>query len=496
MTAKPNLLFIMSDQHAPRVTGCYGDKIVRTPNLDKLAERGVTFDNAYSPSPLCVPARMSLLTGRHPSSQECWTNSDPLASDIPTTSHSLGAAGYRPRLVGRLHSIGPDQMHGYAERRVGDHSTNWVGGVAHSLGVLSDTQGPFQLSLERAGGGQSSYEVHDHDVTAEALTMIDELAAIRETGEEDAFSLNVGFMLPHQPYVADPDLVNDYLERIDDPRWPQPATEEDHPYLLWWREKTGIDGSVDRQKIRNARAAYYALVETFDTMVGKVLDRLKVTGLADNTLIIYTSDHGDQIGERGLWWKQTFYDDSIKVPLILSWPGVLPANERRDQIVNLIDLAPTMLEAMGAPALPEIDGRSFWTVAKDPTANWKNETFAEYCVDGMAAWASGLTSQQRMIRAGKWKLIYYSGHRPQLFDLDEDPGEIRDLAESPEHAAVREKLTARVLENWNPVDIDAVMATRRRRKEILSKWSHETKPPDTHRWQIKMEDNWLSESPA
>jgi arylsulfatase A-like enzyme len=101
-----------------------------------------------------------------------------------------------------------------------------------------------------------------------------------------------------------------------------------------------------------------------------------------------------------------------------------------------------------------------------------------------------------MIRAGKWKLIYYSGHRPQLFDLGEDPGEIRDLAESPEHAAVREKLTARVLENWNPADIDTVMATRRRRKEILSKWSHETKPPDTHRWQIKMEDNWLGEPPA
>ena len=135
MTDQPNILFIMSDQHAPRVTGCYGDEIVRTPNLDKLAAKGTTFDNAYTPSPLCVPARMSFLTGKYPSSQNCWTNSDSLASDLPTTAHSLGAAGYKPKLVGRLHSIGPDQMHGYEERFVGDHSTNWIGGFAHTMGV-------------------------------------------------------------------------------------------------------------------------------------------------------------------------------------------------------------------------------------------------------------------------------------------------------------------------------------------------------------------------
>ena len=133
-----------------------------------MAARGVVFDNAYTTSPLCVPARMSFLSGRHPCRQNCWTNSDPLASDIPTTAHALGAAGYRPIPVGRLHAIGPDQLHGYVRRKVGDHSTNWVGGVPYSLGPLAKTNDPYRESIERSGPGQSSYQLHDRDVTAAA----------------------------------------------------------------------------------------------------------------------------------------------------------------------------------------------------------------------------------------------------------------------------------------------------------------------------------------
>ena len=146
-----NLLFLFSDQHARHVTGAYGDPIVETPALDRLAADGVTFDNAYTTAPLCTPARMAMLTAQYSYRIGCWTNSDVLASDIPTHAHSLGAAGYRPTLIGRLHSIGPDQLHGYADRLVGDHSTNWPGGHAHSLGVLERTNEPFRISIERAG---------------------------------------------------------------------------------------------------------------------------------------------------------------------------------------------------------------------------------------------------------------------------------------------------------------------------------------------------------
>jgi choline-sulfatase len=201
--SKPNILFLMSDQHTQKVTGCYGDRVVQTPHLDRLAQRGVVFDNAYCPSPICTPSRMSLLTARWPSSQSCWTNADMLASDIPTYLHALGAVGYRPALVGRLHSIGPDQLHGYAEREVGDHSSNWIGATTHDMGVLNRTNDPFRTSLERSGMGQSSYELHDVDVAQAACDWLQRYANRAKAGTpEHPFALGVGLMLPHQPYVA------------------------------------------------------------------------------------------------------------------------------------------------------------------------------------------------------------------------------------------------------------------------------------------------------
>ncbi len=493
MAERPNILLIFSDQHTQRITGCYGDPVVRTPNLDRLAARGVVFDNAYTPSPLCVPARMSFLSGRHPCRQNCWTNSDPLASDIPTTAHALGAAGYRPILVGRLHAIGPDQLHGYVRREVGDHSTNWVGGVSHSLGPLAKTNDPFRESVERSGPGQSSYQLHDRDVTAAALEVLDELAAARKSGEGEPFALTVGYLLPHQPYVARPDLFAYYADKVGLPEIPLDSLGEEHPVHAAWRQHSGIEDVPEADCLR-ARAAYYALVEEFDEMVGQLLDRLAALGLDQNTLVIYVSDHGDQIGERGLWWKQTFYDESAKVPMILSWPGVLPEGERRNQLVNLVDLAQTMVEAAGAPALPAADGRSLLGVARDPGRPWIDETFSEYCTDGMSAWTGAEPVRQRMIRSGRWKLCYYDGARPQLFDLEADPRETRDLAGNPAHAELRAALEARLLADWDPEEIARVMAERRRDKELLRDWSRAVQPPDIHRWRVRSEDNWLAEA--
>jgi choline-sulfatase len=483
--SRPNLLYILSDQHTQKVAGCYGDTLQPTPNLDRLAARGVTFDNAYTPSPLCTPARMALLTGRYPSRQSCWTNSDALASDIPTFAHAMGAAGCRPTLIGRLHSIGPDQMRGYAERLVGDHSTNWVGGHAHSLGVLDKTNDPFRVSIERSGPGQSSYEVKDRQVTEATLDWLDR----QRPGEP--FCLSVGYLLPHQPYVCAAEDFRCYQGKVELPALPVPNDE--HPYLHWWREHTGSLDLSDEDVIR-ARTAYYGLVTSFDRMIGAILDRLEARGLADNTLVIYVSDHGDQIGERGLWWKQTFYEESVKVPLVMAWPGVLPEGERRAQVVNLIDLGPTMLEALGAPALPNAQGRSFLEVAKDAATPWLDETFSEYCTDGMAPWAGTQPVQQRMIRRDRWKLVYYHGHRPQLFDLEDDPAELNDLATDPRHASLCDALTGRVLADWDPDAIAGHMAERVANKRLLQAWARAVNPPESYRWPIKMEDNWLEQA--
>lgn len=486
---KPNLLFIFSDQHTQKVMGCYGDPIVETPNLDRLAARGVTFDNAYTPSPLCTPARMSLLTGRYPSGQACWTNSDALPSDIPTFAHGLGIAGYRPTLVGRLHAIGPDQLHGYLDRRVGDHSTNWIGGYPHSLGPLDKAAEPFRVSVEKSGPGQSSYEVKDRDVTAAAVDVIGELGAAQARGDDQPFAITVGLMLPHQPYVcadADYDL---YDGRIGLPDLPQPGSE--HPYFAWWRSHTNTEHVPDDQVIRS-RTAYYGLVTSLDRMIGRILDALEAGGLAENTLIIYSSDHGDQLGERNLWWKQTFYDDATKVPLILSWPGQLPEGVRRQQVVSLMDVGATMLDAAGGAPLPRSSARSLLPVGRDDDAPWVDETYAEYCTDGMARWTGPTPVQQRMVRTRRWKLVYYHGARPQLFDLEADPDEMHDLAEDPRYTGVCDTLSAKLLAGWDPDRIAATMARRRADKTVMQDWARAVQPGESFRWQVKVEDNWLS----
>jgi choline-sulfatase len=490
MSKRPNLLFLFSDQHAFQVTGCYGDKIVETPNLDRLAREGVTFDAAYCPSPICVPSRMSMLTARHPSAQDCWTNDDFLVSDRATWPHALGAAGYRPILIGRLHAMGPDQLHGYAEREIGDHSPNWGGIARHDMGVLNETNDPHRTSVIRSGSGESVYEVKDRDVTRAAVACLDRLGAARKGGDDQPFALTVGFMLPHPPYVATKEDYARFADMVQPARLARGPAGQEHPWLAWWRNNRGID-EVPADDAMRARIAYYALTYRLDAMIGEVLAALQRNGLAENTLIVYSTDHGDQIGERGLWWKHTFYEESVRVPLIMSWPGQIPQGERRRQVVNLVDLAATMVDALGAPALPHAQGRSFLNVARDANAPWHDETFSEYCTDEVPVWTGGMAVRQRMLRSGDWKLIYYHGYRPQLFNLAADPDELRDLGDDPAHAAIREQLLARLLADWSPDAIDARMKQRRRDKDLIGAWARGTKPASTFIWQTRPDQNRL-----
>jgi choline-sulfatase len=490
-TDRPNIVFILSDQHASNVLGCYGDDIVQTPNLDRLAAEGVVFENTYTPSPICVPARMSLLTGRYPYRQSCWTNSDALNSDIPTTAHALGAVGYHPTLIGRMHAIGPDQLHGYARREIGDHITDWYGGFAYSLGVLDKAQRPFKESLVKSGPGQMSYELVDREVTKNSLAYLDEIAEKRKNGNNAPFSLNVGYMLPHQPYVADPEIYKLYEGKVPPPKLSRPEEEGDDTYLAWWRAQTGLNEVSEEDEIR-ARTAYYALVDTMDREIGKVLDKLEELDLLENTLIIYSSDHGDQLGERDLWWKQTFYDESAKVPLIMKWAGELKSGERRDQIANLVDVSATLVDAGGHAPLPGIDGKSLLPVARDGDAEWSDTTYSEYCTDGLLAWSGGRVLQSRMIRQGQWKFNYYHGCPSQLFDLKNDPNEMRNLADDSNHQEIKNKLEAQLLAGWNPEAIDEYIQARNKEKAVLKAWAQSVKPADTFRWETKMEDNWLA----
>ena len=482
MTPK-NLLFLFSDQHAAHVMGCAADPHAITPALDGLAGRGVRMANAYCPSPICTPSRMSMLTGCHPSSQDCWTNDDVLASDRPTWLHALGAAGIRPGLVGRMHSVGPDQMRGYVWREVGDHSPNYPGVSWHDMGVLQGTNEPTPESLVACGAGQSAYEVKDHDTTAAALNALDRLAA---SGEK--FAMTVGFMLPHAPYVAARRWVEHFLNVLPPPAIPVEICDTD--WIAWWRHNRGIEDVPERQS-RLARAAYWGLVAVLDEMIGQILDRVDALGLSDDTLIVYASDHGDHVGERGLWWKHTFFDESVKVPMILSHPSLAPGT--RDEVVSLIDLTATMLDAMGAAPLPDADGRSFWPLLTSGRQDWDHTVFSEYCTDAVPAWTGGRAVQQRMLRQGDWKLHYYHGEPARLYDLANDPQETTNLAGDPECAARAAQMLALLLDGWDPDAISEHMIKRRTNKNIVANWAGQLNPQSTHLWPLDPDMNWLED---
>lgn len=489
-TNKPNILFILSDQHAFNVIGSYGNKIIRTPNLDELANNGVSFDNTYTPSPICLPARMSLLTGKYPFRQNCWTNSDSLASDIPTLAHSLGSVGYYPTLIGRLHSIGPDQMHGFASRKVFDHSSDWYGGSEYSLGVLDKAQRPFKESILNSGAGQMSYEVLDREVTSQTIKFLKKFKAEQKNGVEKPFALQVGFMLPHQPYVAKKELFDYYKNKVGPPRLKK-TQSGNNDWLDNWREKTGLNEIKEDDEIR-ARAAYYALVETLDSFIGQIIKTLKDNDLLENTLIIYASDHGEQIGERDLWWKQTFYEESVKVPLIMSWKDKLPCNERRQQILNLVDLTATIVNAGQGIELPNIDGKSFLNTAINNNHKSKNETFSEFCMDNSLSWSDTKEPHlSRMIRSDDWKFVYYHGYNNQLFNLKNDPDEMNNLAGLKEYSKIETKLINKVLKDWKPSKIKKTMDSKINTKKILKAWAQSVQPPDKYKWETKPEDNWL-----
>ena len=386
-----------------------------------------------------------------------------------------------------MHSVGPDQLHGYAERLVGDHGPNQPGGKGVDHGELAGTAGPGRVSLHLSGHGQSAYQVHDEDVTAATVDYLNRVGVAKRAGQAaEPFSLSVGFMLPHQPFVARLQDYRYYYENITPPQTPEPFGDHLHPHIKLWRQACEIE-EVSAEETRRARAAYWALVHRMDALIGQIVAALRENDLEENTLVLYTSDHGEQVGEHGLWWKQTFYEDSVKVPAILAWPGHLPAGTRCDRVISSLDLNATMLDALGCPALPHSRGRSLLPLLADPqNAAWDDVAFSEFCQD--AAGAGGPFPDegifQRMIRRGPWKLNYYHGQPCQLFNLQDDPRECCDLAADPAHQETLTALKAEILDGWNPDWIAARLAALRADRSILSAWGRTVQPPDQCRWKL------------
>eukprot|EP00904_Undaria_pinnatifida_P002336 jgi/Undpi1/12102/HiC_scaffold_41.g14075.m1 len=404
----------------------------------------------------------------------------------------MGAAGYRPVLIGRLHSLGPDQLRGYTERLVGDHESNYLGGSGTDRGYLQGTNDPERISLERSGAGQSAYQVHDEVVAAAAVDHLNQVGIARRSGGSDEpFNLTVGFMLPHAPFVARREDYQLYEESVPLPAKPRPFAAEQHPFLRWWRQATEIE-AVTEAETRRARAAYWGLVTRVDALVGQILRALEENGLVENTLIVYTSDHGDMLGEHGLWWKHVFYEESVKVPLIMSWPGRIPAGQQCDRVVSALDVNATILAAIDAPPLPHSEGRDFLSLVdgREVPEDWEDIAFSEYCSDEFAP-AGGC--YQRMIRQGDWKLVYYHNQPGQLFNLADDPEEMVDLANDSAAKTMLDAMTERLLSDWNPETVRTTMAAKKLDANLLKQWAHKTQPEDVCRWDLKPEMNYLDD---
>ena len=441
-----NVLVIMSDEHNRKVMGAYGHPVIRTPNLDALARRGARFTNAYCNSPICVPSRASFATGRYPHDIESWDNAAPYVGQARSWAHPLREARHRVVSIGKLHYRSDDDDTGFEEQRLSMHVMEGVGDLRGNL--LREPQPLRRLARSKlvdVGAGESEYNRYDWAIADEAVKFLGSEAATQSR----PWAAFVSFISPHFPLIAPQRYIDMYPpESVVLPQ--QYALDErpHHPVLDALRTAFDVADEFDEMTVRRALGAYYALCTFMDEQVGRVLDALTASGVADDTLVLYTSDHGDQIGEHGLWWKYTMYEGSVGVPLLLSGPSV-PHGAVVDAPVSLVDVYPTICDVFALdphPADAGLRGASLMPFARGERSD-ERVIFAEYH-------AMGSITGSFMLREGRYKLIYYAGYRPQLFDLAADPDELVDLGSDPAYADVRNRCERHLRAIADPDDLD------------------------------------------
>jgi choline-sulfatase len=423
-----NVVFIMSDEHSRRVLGAYGNKVVHSPNLDALAAAGTLFEKAYCNCPICVPSRASFATGRYVHAIGHWDNAFPYRGTPPSWGHRLHQTGHRCDSIGKLHYRGSDDPNGFDNEILALHVLEGEGDIPGMLRRPPPTRDSTRQLAGDAGAGESTYLQYDRSIRDEAIRWLADAARARP---QRPWCLFISFVCPHFPLVAPPEFFNLYdLAKLPMPPLRDPSEFPDHPVLRMLREVQNYEDHFrDEEHVRIAVAAYYGMVSFLDDNIGRVLRALDETGLADDTLVVYTSDHGDNLGARTFWGKSNMYEESVGVPLVLKGPGI-PAGRRVATPVSLVDAYPTIIEAVGEPLTDEeraLPGRSLRGILEGGDAD--RTVFSEYH-------AVGSLTGIFMVRFGRYKYVHYEAYRPQLFDLDADPMETRDLVLSGAHEAV------------------------------------------------------------
>jgi choline-sulfatase len=436
------LIFILSDEHNRDCLGCYGHPLVQTPNLDRLAASGTRFAKAVTNCPICVPARASLATGRYVHDIGNWDNGFPYDGSIQSWAHRLREAGHQVDSIGKLHFRGLGGDHGFSEEHDPLHVVDGVGDI---LGCVRG-DAPFRhkrAGILEAGSGDSTYLRYDASNADRACRWLGE-----RTAEDRPWVLFLSFACPHPPYIAPDRWLQQYPESgvPMPPQWRE-NDWPDHPEIDYFRRFFDYAEPFEESVVRRLIAAYLGVCSYLDEQIGRVLAAVDAGGLSGSTRILYTSDHGESMGARGLFGKFTLYEESVAVPMILSGPGV-PAGKVVDTPVSLVDCYPTVLDAVGLEASDEefkYPGRSLLQLARETDQD--RTVFSEYH-------AVGSRTASFMLRNRRHKYIHYSGGPPQLFDLIDDPREERDLAADAGAAVVRREFESELKRILDPESVN------------------------------------------
>ena len=442
-----NLLFIFSDEHDPRYMGCSGHPLVRTPNMDRLAARGTRFTNAWTPCPICVPARASLATGRHVHDVGCWDNAIAYDGRVPGWGQRLQSEGMRVESIGKLHYRNESDPTGFDRQQEPMHIHEGVGLLWGSVRDPMPEKAGRSPLFDQLGPGTSSYNRYDQRIADLAVAWLEERAAAPDA---KPWMLFLGFVAPHMPLMVPQKYLDLYpLDRIELPKLLPRAGYRRHPWVERMAKHWDHDatlGTDERRKL--AIACYFGLITYLDEQIGRVVGALERTGLLESTRIIYTTDHGDNLGTRGLWNKCVMYRESTGIPLITAGPGIEKGKVCKTN-ASLVDIYPTVLAGMGlepTPAERGLPGASLFNLASSPDDPNRNG-FSEYHAVGAATGAFMLTR-------GRFKYHYYVGFPAELFDLEADPEETRDLAGDPAFAGVVADLEAQLRAMLDPEAVD------------------------------------------
>jgi len=452
MMESKNLIVIMADEHSRKMLGCYGNQTVQTPNIDALAARGTRFSNAYTPCPLCVPARAAFATGKTVHEIGAWDNAHAYSGSVESWHHRLRANGHHVRSIGKLHFRG--QQGDDTGFSASDIPMNIVDGMGDTLGLIRDQNVPRAAAnkmADLAGPGESVYTTYDRNISSHAQIWLRENAAQYSA---KPWVLFVSFVSPHFPLTAPPEYFYRYdPASLEMPKLYDLSERPDHPYLADYAASFAYDRFFQSAAdVQRAIAGYMGLCTFIDEQVGAIVRSVDAAGLRSDTRIVYTSDHGDNLGARGVWGKSTMYEESVGIPMIVAGEGI-PEGHTRSEGRTLLDLPRFILQSTGC----ESHGFSATELLGDDDP----PVFSEYH-------GTGSRSAAYMLRAGRWKYVYYVDYEPQLFDLETDPEELNDLAQSAQCIDILKDCHAKLCMRLDPEQVhqQALTAQRARIDEL------------------------------